>query len=105
MSERLLIEGGITGSAQEGSFMNATLQAVGPIKDDEGKYVDPVLDMSIAVHVAVPEPFARDEADLHRYLRDLFGRLVREHPNIEIQIQTGPYGDGPEEDYEDDNDA
>jgi len=98
MSERLRIEGGINGSAQESAFMNATLQAVGPIKDGEGNYAEPVLDMSIAVHVQVPEPFARDEAALHDYLRKLFGRLVREHPNVEIEIQTGPYGDRWEQD-------
>lgn len=89
MSDRLRIEGGIYGGDQESSFMNATLQAVGMTHGGS-----PVLDMSIAVHVDVPQEVAHNEEKLHDYLQRLFRPLLDDNKNVSVEIQTGPYGDG-----------
>jgi hypothetical protein len=79
-SRRLTITLGITGSAQEGSFTNATLQH----PENE-----PNLAFSIAVHVDVPADVT-DEDALAEYLDGIFGDVVHEHPELHVEIQLGP---------------
>lgn len=79
-SERLRIHGGICGDAQEGSFMNATLQSTGN---------EPNLEFSIAVHVEVPAEIVTEEL-LMDYLGGLFGQVVHAHRELHIEIQLGP---------------
>lgn len=83
-SERLRIFSGITGDAQEGGFMNATLQ---------GTMNEPNLEFSVATHVEVPAQIVTEER-LMEYLGGIFGAVVHQHPELHIEIQLGPAGDG-----------
>lgn len=82
-SGRLQITLGICGDAQEGGFMNATLQGTG--KDD--------LEFSIAVHVEVPDGVDTEEK-LADYLGGIFGQIVHDHPELHVEMQIGPFGNG-----------
>lgn len=82
-SQRLKITGGICGDAQEGEFMNATLQGTG--KDD--------LEFSVAVHVEIPDEIDTEQK-LADYLGRIFGDVVHQRPELHVEIQLGPYGDG-----------
>jgi hypothetical protein len=86
-SERLHITGGIPGDAQEGSFMNATLQSTAN---------DPNLEFSVAVHVEIPLQITSEER-LMEYLGGIFGDVVHQHPELHVEIQLGPEGDGEED--------
>lgn len=86
-SGRLQITLGIPGADQEGGFMNATLQSTGN---------KPELDFSIAIHVEVPSHVVTEE-ELADYLGGMFQQVVHEHPELHVEMQIGPYGDGEED--------
>jgi hypothetical protein len=83
-SERLKIFGGITGDAQEGSFMNATLQSTGN---------DPNLEFSVAVHVEIPAAIETQE-QLMNFLGGIFGEVIYQQDGLHVEIQLGPAEDG-----------
>lgn len=93
-SERFQIHMGICGDDQESSFMNATLQ-----RTDN----DPDLEFSISTHVEIPA-FIRSEEALAGWLGMIFGDFLYERPEVHIEIQLGPAGDGEKDDDEEEED-
>ena len=87
-SERLKITLGVCGDAQEGSFTNATLQRTANDND---------LEFSIAVHIEVPAK-VNTQDELADYLGGIFGGVVHGWPQLHVEIQLGPCGDGEGED-------
>lgn len=87
-SERLKITMGICGDAQEGSFMNATLQSTQNA---------PNLEFSVACHVEIPAHIKTEDALAH-YLGGIFGDVIDRHPGLHFEIQLGPADRGEEDD-------
>lgn len=85
-SERLKMYLGIPGDEQESDFMNATLQETAN---------DPNLEFSIATHVEIPA-LIRSERSLAGWLGMIFEDFIHEHPEVHIEIQIGPAGNGEE---------
>ena len=86
--DRVQIETGVCGDAQESSFMNATLQQAG--NQDR-------IEFSIATYVTVPAEALTDEDSVADFLEYLLDSICRNHMDISFHVQVGPYGDA--EDY------
>jgi hypothetical protein len=87
-SQRLQITLGVPGETQRHEFQNATLQPASVIEDGEFK-----LDFSIAVYVDVPE-YVDTEDLLAEYLAEIFRKLCRDNPEVNVEIQVGPFEKG-----------
>lgn len=98
MSAPIEIRTGVSGEAQESSFMNATLQSVERTGAD-GKPELADLAFSIAVYVDVDGDNITSEDALASHLRDVLAPLVAQ-PGVKVEIELGP-----EREDEDDDDA
>lgn len=86
LSESLWIDTGIPGAEQESNFMNATLQ----------KLRDENVDFSVACHIGVGAE-VKTEEQLFDYLADLLGRVTEAFPDLNFEVQIGPYGEGDDD--------
>lgn len=103
MSDRIEIRTGVTGDAQESSFMNATLQSVERTGADGTRELAN-LAFSIAVYVGVDGDNITSEDELASHLRDVLAPLVVQ-PGVKVEIELGPEREDEDDADEDDADA